>query len=126
MDWLFSSDPNVLLTWLAVVLVVAFGLAFLLMLWIILQVRRINLPPDADFATTLRATPFVVVLMLDLLDLSLDFLSAPIAWVVLSRVGLKGLRGVTVVESIIPGTQLIPTMTLAWIIVRLAGPRFKF
>jgi len=126
MDWLFSTEPKELLTWLVILLGLAFGLAFVLMLWVLLQVRRIKLPPDADFTTTLRATPFVVVLMLDLLDLSLDFLSAPIAWVVLSRVGLKGLRGVTVVESIIPGTQLIPTMTLAWIIVRLAGPRFKF
>lgn len=48
-----------------------------------------------------------MVLLLDLLDFSLDFLSAPIAWVIL------GMRGVAVVEVLIPGTQFIPTMTLA-------------
>ena len=126
MDWIFSNQGKELLVWLLLLLGIALGLAFLLMLWALWQVRRIKLPPNADFLTTLRATPLVVVLMLDLLDLSLDFLSAPIAWVVLSRLGLQGLRGVTVVESLIPGTQLIPTMTLAWIIARLAGPRFKF
>jgi hypothetical protein len=126
MDWIFSSEGKELLVWLLLLLGIALGLAFLLMLWVLWQVRQIKLPPNADFLTTLRATPLVVVVMLDLLDLSLDFLSAPIAWVVLSRLGLQGLRGVTVVESLIPGTQLIPTMTLAWIIARLAGPRFKF
>jgi hypothetical protein len=27
------------------------------------------------------------------------------------------------VETLLPGTQLIPTMTAAWIISRLIGPR---
>jgi hypothetical protein len=61
----------------------------------------------------------VVALGLDLLDLALDFLAAPLAWVILDQLGLKGLRGVTVVESLLPGTQLIPTLTLSWVIVRL-------
>ena len=62
-----------------------------------------------------------MVLFLDVLDLALDFLSAPIAWVVLDRLGLKGLRGIATFESLIPFTQAIPTMTLAWIAVRVMG-----
>jgi hypothetical protein len=101
----------------------AFGIALLLLGWVIWRVRRIHLPSDADLLTTLRLTPFVVVVLLDLLDFSLDFLSAPIAWVLLGRLGLTPLRGVTVLEELVPGTQLIPTMTAAWFIARLLGPR---
>lgn len=98
-------------------------LALLLMAWVLWRVRHIKLPVDADFTTALRHTPFVVVLLLDLLDLGLDFLSAPIAWVLLTKLGLAPLRGVTIIEELIPGTQVIPTMTLAWIAVRLLGRR---
>lgn len=87
------------------------------------QVRNLHIPQDATFAETLHYTPFIVVLMVDILDLSLDFLAAPVAWVLLDRLGLKALRGVSVVETLIPGTQLIPTMTLAWIGVRLFNIR---
>ena len=57
--------------------------------------------------------------MIDLLDFALDFLAAPISWIILDRLGLKALRGVSTVESLIPFTQAIPTMTLAWVWVRL-------
>ena len=67
-------------------------LALLLLAWVIWQVRRINLPPGADFFDTLLATPLSVVVLLDLLDFSLDFLSAPIAWALLDRLGLKALE----------------------------------
>ena len=87
------------------------------------QVRNLDIPQDATFAETLYYTPFIVVIMVDILDLSLDFLAAPVAWVLLDRLGLKALRGVSVVETLIPGTQLIPTMTLAWIGVRLFNIR---
>ena len=87
--------------------------------WVLWRVRRVRLPADADFVTALRNTPFVVVLLLDALDLSLDFLAAPIAWTLLGRLGLSPLRGVTIIEELIPGTQLLPTMTVAWILVRL-------
>jgi hypothetical protein len=83
------------------------------------RLRRLNLPAYADFFTTLRAVPLSLVLFLDFLDFSLDFFAAPVAWVVLGRLGLQGLRGVTVVEEVIPGTQLIPTMTAAWLLVRI-------
>jgi len=101
----------------------ALVLSLLLLGLVIWRVRKIQLPPGADFFTALRATPLVVVLLLDLLDFSLDFLSAPLAWVLLTRLGLGPLRGVTLVESLLPGTQVIPTMTLAWIAVRLFKPR---
>jgi hypothetical protein len=97
-------------------------IALLLLVWILRTIRRIKLPPNADFFTTLRATPLVVVLVLDLLDFSLDFLSAPISWTLLSRLGLQSLREVTVIESLIPGTQLLPTMTLAWLLARFIRP----
>ena len=96
-------------------------LALILLVIIIVQDRRIHVPPDAGFAETLLYTPFLVVVFLDVLDLALDFLSAPIAWIVLDRLGLKGLRGFATVESFIPFTQAIPTMTLSWIGVRALG-----
>ena len=98
---------------------VSLGLSALLLVWVIWRVRKINLPPDADFVVALRATPLVVVILLDLLDFGLDFMSAPFSWTLLSYLGLTPLRGVTVVESLIPGTQVLPTMTLAWLGVRL-------
>jgi len=96
-------------------------LALILLVIIIIQVRRIHVPPNAGFAETLLYTPFLVVLFLDVLDLALDFLSAPIAWIVLDRLGLKALRGFATVESFVPFTQMIPTMTMSWIGARLMG-----
>jgi hypothetical protein len=87
------------------------------------RLKRLRIPPGADFLTTLRHVPLTLVLFLDLLDFGLDFFSAPIAWVILGKLGLQSLRGVTVVEEIIPGTQLLPTMTAAWFAARLTGPR---
>jgi hypothetical protein len=95
------------------------GIAVVLMAWVILRVRRIDLPPDADWITALRATPLIVVVVLDLLDLSLDFLAAPIGWLLLTRLGLGPLRAITVVEALVPFTRLIPLMTTAWILVRV-------
>ena len=37
------------------------------------------------------------------------------------RLGLKGLRGFATLESFVPFTQMIPTMTMSWIGVRLFG-----
>jgi len=104
-----------LLTLMGVALVLALLLLFLV--W--RQVKRLHIPPDATFGETLQLTPFLVVLIIDLLDFALDFLAAPISWIILDRLGLKALRGVTMVEAIIPFTQAIPTMTLVWIWVRL-------
>ncbi len=93
--------------------------AILLTLVTYRRLRRLRLPADADFTTCLRAVPISVVIILDLLDFGLDVFSVPIAWVILGKLGLQGLRGVAVLEELIPGTQLLPTMTLAWIGIRL-------
>ncbi len=93
-------------------------LSTFLLVWVIWRVRRIDLPAGADALTALQHTPFIVVLLLDLLDLGLDIFSVPLTWPLLGRLGLAPLRGVTILEGIIPGTQLIPTMTLAWLFAR--------
>src|SRR5919206_1187676 len=85
------------------------------------SLRRLQLPPDADLATTLRNVPLSLVVILDLLDFGLDIFATPITWVVLSRYRLNALRNVAAVEDLIPGTQLIPTMTLCWLAVRVLG-----
>jgi hypothetical protein len=113
------------LTRLAYFYLIAMGIGLVLVTILFLfayrQVRRMHIPPDASFAETLLLTPFVVVLFVDLLDLAFDFLSAPIAWLLLDRMGLKALRNVAALEALVPFTQVIPTMTLAWIGVRLFG-----
>lgn len=87
------------------------------------QVKRIKLPKNAGFVATLQGIPLILVLGLDLLDLALDVLAAPVSWIILEYLGLKGLQGVTIVEGLVPGTQLIPTLTLCWIIARLMPDR---
>ncbi|MGH2522625.1 MAG: hypothetical protein ACRDH2_08990 [Anaerolineales bacterium] len=121
MDWQSVLDDRFWLTLLAVV-GIGLTIAVLLLGWVFWRVRRIQLPPGADLLTALRATPLSVVLLLDALDFSLDFLSAPIAWIILGRLGLAPLRGVTMFESLIPGTQFLPTMTTAWILARVFRP----
>jgi hypothetical protein len=99
--------------------------SLILLGWVVWRVKRINLPPGADFFTALRATPLSVVVLLDLLDLSLDIFGAPLAWTILTYLGLKPLRAVTILESLIPGTQFIPTMTVAWLIARQISPETR-
>ena len=107
---------------LAGVLGVALVLGLLLMLYVLNRIRRINLPPDADTLTALRMTPLSVVVMLDLLDLGLDVLSAPLAWAILGRLGLAPLRGVSMAAALIPGTQALPVMSAAWVMARVFRP----
>jgi hypothetical protein len=82
------------------------------------QIASVDVPEDADFFETLQAVPITVPLALDLLDLAFDFFAAPIAWIILELLGLQSLQLITVVEGLIPGTQLIPTLTIAWLIAR--------
>ncbi|MCA9996024.1 MAG: hypothetical protein KDE56_09780 [Anaerolineales bacterium] len=100
-------------------MMVALILAIILFLVAIWRMKRVEIPQHAGFMETLRYTPFVVVLFIDLLDLSLDFLAAPFAWVILDRLGLKALRGFSTIEALIPFTGPIPTLTLSWIFARL-------
>lgn len=116
---LFAEYFQYFLAGLAAVLGLSF-LGFLLMLALaVRQVRKINVPPDAGFVQTLRLMPLSVALMIDLLDLSLDLLAAPLAWIILDRLGLKALRGISAVEALIPGTQIIPLLTILWFGVRV-------
>lgn len=108
----------IVLVWMGVSLV----LALLLFVFVIRHLKRLRIPPNAGFAETLLYTPFLVVLFIDLLDLGLDILAAPVSWAVLDRLGLKALRNVAAVEALIPFTQPIPTLTVAWLWVRLFGP----
>jgi hypothetical protein len=114
-----NIDVTEVLRVLGIVIGIALVLALILAAWVFATIRRIHLPVGADFFTALRHTPISVVILLDLLDLSLDFFSAPFTWVILDRLGLKPLRGVSVIESIIPGTQFLPTMTIAWVLARV-------
>ena len=100
---------------------VSFVLGLLLLFIVVRLIRRIDVPEGADFTETLLYTPFVVVIMVDLLDFALDILAAPFSWIILDRLGLKALRGVAAVEGLLPFTQFIPTMTLCWFGARLLG-----
>lgn len=87
------------------------------------QVAEIDIPPEADFFETLQHIPITVPLALDLLDMAFDIFSAPVSWIILELLGLQALQLVTVFEGLIPGTQLIPTMTGAWVIARMMKGR---
>ena len=113
MDW-----ENLLQVLLAIA-AVALVLAALVLVFAFRALRRVRVPPDADFFTTVRAVPLSLVVGLDLLDLALDSLSAPIIWFILNRYGLKALRNVGTIEALIPITGPIPTLTLAWFAARL-------
>jgi hypothetical protein len=123
MNWLSEIDLRQALILFAIMAGIGLVLSLVLLAWVIWRVKRINLPADAGPIEALRATPLGVVVLLDLLDLSLDFLAAPLAWTLLSRLGLLPLRGVTVLWALIPGTQALPIMTLAWLVVRLSRAR---
>ena len=82
------------------------------------QLRKLTVESQ-DFFGTLRQIPITVPLALDALDLALDVFSAPLSWLLLARLRLSSLQFVSVIEGLIPGTQLIPFMTLCWLGVRL-------
>ena len=110
---------NTYLTYAAICAGVSFLLAIVMLVLAFRSVRHLDIPPDADLTTTLRAVPIFVVLAIDLLDLSLDMLAVPIVWIVLDRMKLRALRNVSSIEVLIPFTGPIPTMTIAWVLVRL-------
>ncbi len=87
------------------------------------QIQQLEIPENADFFETLQAIPITVPIALDLLDAVFDVFSAPISWVILELLGLGQLKVITLVEGLIPGTQLIPTMTLAWVVARWTRSR---
>ncbi len=121
---MFENMPNetrLLIFILLAAFISGLVLTILLLIWVFWRIKKIHLPEGADFLTTLRATPLAVVLLLDVLDMTLDIFGTPVAWVVLGKLGLHPLRTVTTVEAFIPGTQFIPLMTASWIVARLVG-----
>jgi hypothetical protein len=94
----------------------ALGLGGLLLLH--RRLLRLDVPPHAGLATTLRAVPLGLVIVLDLLDLGLDIFATPIVWLVLSRYRLHALRNAATLEAVIPFTNVVPTLTVAWLTVR--------
>lgn len=111
-------DLQTFLKFLGVLALVSLTLAALLLAVAIRKLRRIRLPPNADFFTAARAVPLSLMIGLDLLDLGLDSFSTPIIWFILNRSGLQALRNVASFEALIPFSGPIPTMTLAWIAAR--------
>lgn len=103
------------------ILFICLVLAALLLALVYRRLRRIDLPPDADFWTTIRAVPFALALGLDLLDLSLDVIATPFVWVILSRFRLQALRNAATFVALVPFTQALPAFTVAWIAARLFG-----
>jgi hypothetical protein len=107
-----------LLQWLLIAMGVALAIAVVGLALVWRSVRRLGVPPDADFFTTMRYIPLTLVVLLDLLDFGLDILAAPVSWLVLDRLGLNGLRNKAALEAFIPFTQPIPTFTVSWIAAR--------
>jgi hypothetical protein len=83
------------------------------------SIRRLHVPSDADFFTTMRYIPLPLAILLDLLDFGLDIFSAPIMWIALDRMGLPNLRNKATVEALIPFTNVIPTFTVCWFAARM-------
>jgi hypothetical protein len=83
------------------------------------DIRRLRIPRDADYWTTMRHIPITLVVLLDLLDFGLDIFSAPIIWIALDRMGLPNLRNKATIEALIPMTNVIPTFTLSWFLARM-------
>jgi hypothetical protein len=83
------------------------------------KLRGIRIAAQSDFLTTVRAVPLSLVVGLDLLDLGLDVFSTPITWLILDRLGLKALRNVATIKAVIPIGDMIPALTIAWLVARL-------
>jgi hypothetical protein len=113
------ENLGTLLSWLLLAMGVALTIAVVGLALIARSIRNLNVPPDADFFTTLRHVPLMLVVLLDLLDFGLDIFAAPIAWIALDRLNLRGLRNKAALEALIPFTQAIPTFTIGWAVVRL-------
>jgi hypothetical protein len=89
------------------------------------KLKHLEIREGAGALETLRAIPFGVALGLDLLDLSLDVFAAPVSWWLLRKYKLMGLRDLAVVEALIPGTQLLPILSFAWVFARAAPAGFE-
>ena len=118
MDTLFEALGSIL-TMLLIAMAVSVVVACIGLIALARSIRRLRIPPDADFFTTVRYIPLLLAIMLDLLDFGLDIFSAPIMWVALDRMGLDNLRNKATIEALIPVTNVIPTFTVCWFAARL-------
>jgi len=118
MDTLYESLRSIL-TILLIAMGVSIVIACIGLVALTRSIRRLRIPPDADFFTTMRHIPLLLAIMLDLLDFGLDIFSAPIMWVALDRMGLYNLRNKATIEALIPATNVIPTFTVSWFAARL-------
>ena len=119
-DYTLPEGLRELLAFFAVVSAVALVAALVLGLLLWRRLRKLQVAPGAGFWETLRAVPVGLVVLLDLLDLSLDVLSTPIVWWLLGRLNLRALREVASVEALIPFTGPLPTMTICWVVARMS------
>ncbi|MFV9505733.1 MAG: hypothetical protein AB4911_14350 [Oscillochloridaceae bacterium umkhey_bin13] len=104
--------------WLALAMLVALGIAVIGLALMWRSLRKLRVPADAGFFATMHYVPLPLMVLLDLLDFGLDIFAAPISWLLLDRLGLRGLRNKAALEALIPFTQPIPTFTIAWIAAR--------
>ncbi|HTQ78957.1 MAG TPA: hypothetical protein VMM92_03090, partial [Thermoanaerobaculia bacterium] len=111
-------DLKAILYFLGVLALISVTLATLLLAAVHRRLRKIRVPANADFFTTVRAVPLGLVVGLDLLDLGLDTFSAPIIWLLLNHYKLQALRNVATIEALIPVSGPIPTLTIAWLLAR--------
>jgi hypothetical protein len=118
MDTLFASFRDIL-TILLIAMAISVVLGAIGLLALARSIRRLRIPPDADFFTTMRYIPLPLAIVLDLLDFGLDIFSAPIMWIALDRMGLYNLRNKATIEALIPFTNVIPTFTASWFAARL-------
>src|SRR5687767_1261253 len=100
MDLLEFLRNSILIIILVMVALIAGAVALLVMA--AQQIRDLDIPPEADFFETMQIIPITVPIALDMLDLALDFLSAPFSWILLEMLGLGSLKMITLVESVIP------------------------
>src|SRR5436305_15348969 len=107
MDW------KTILEVLGVIALIALILSVLILAVAFRRLRRIRLPPNPDFFTTLRAVPLSLVVGLDLLDLALDSFSSPIIWFLLRRANLEYLPRAATVEALLPFPAPFPPVTSA-------------
>lgn len=83
------------------------------------RIQTIDIPHTTDFFTTLHHVPLSLVILLDLLDFSLDMFAAPISWVILNRMGLQNLRNAATIQAIVPGSSMLPMLTISWVLARM-------
>lgn len=107
-----------IITVILIVMAIALVLAMIGLAVLARGIRELDVPEGADFFTTLRHVPLLLVVVIDLLDFALDIFSAPIVWIALNSMGLSGLRDKAAIEGLIPFTQVIPTFTVCWFAAR--------